>query len=230
MPHFKNALLTRLDAQSKELIAVHLRTAELKHGDVLAMTHQRVERVYFPHSGTISCLVELKNGAAMETGMIGRDGQYGGGQALDQKLSLNRVTIQLPGTASVMDADQLRQAAHSLPALRKVLIDYEQFFLAQVQQTAVCNALHDIRARMCRWLLRVNHLAGPDFPLTHEFLAQMLGVRRTTVTEVAGDLQRASLMSYNRGRLRIEDLGKVRQRACECHEAVERNHDLIFAL
>jgi CRP-like cAMP-binding protein len=227
MPHSKNALLARLDKQSVDHIRVHLRVAELHHGDVLAETHEVVQQVYFPHSGIISCVVVLKDGSAIETGMIGHDGQYGAGPALDDKLSFNRVIIQVPGTASVIDADHLREAVVAIPSLRKIVMAYEEFFLAHVQQTAACNAVHDVQHRMCKWLLRMHDLVGADLPLTQEFVAQMMGVRRTSVTEVAGDMQRAGLISYVRGRLHIIDVDLVRAHACECHAAISSHYDLI---
>jgi CRP-like cAMP-binding protein len=228
MPHSKNALLARLDTQSVEQIRVHLRTAELRQGQVLAETHERVQQVYFPHAGIISCVVDLTDGSGIETGMIGNDGEYGAGQALDDKLSLNRVMIQVPGRTSMIDADRLREAAEALPAFRKLLVGYEQFFLAQVQQTAACNASHRVQTRMCRWLLRMYVLAGADLPLTQGFLSQMMGVRRASVSEVAGDLQKAGLISYSRGNVHIVDVAKVRERACECHDAVRSHYDAIF--
>jgi CRP-like cAMP-binding protein len=228
MPHSNNALLARLDLQSAEHIRVHLGTAELRHGQILAETHQRVQQVYFPHCGIISSVVDLTDGSGIETGMIGNDGEYGAGQALDDKLSLNRVMIQVPGSASVINADRLREAADAVPAFRKLLVAYEQFFLAQVQQTAACNALHQVQTRMCRWLLRMYDLAGADLPLTQEFLGQMMGVRRTSVTEVAGELQRAGLISYSRGQLHIVDVDKVRERACECNGTVRSHYAAIF--
>ena len=158
---------------------------------MLAETHQRVEKVYFPHSGIISCVVELVGGGAIETGMIGKDGAFGASQALDDKVSLNQVVVQVTGMASVITSDEIRKVADELPAFRGLLVKYEQFFLAQVQQTAACNAVHNVQARMCKWLLRMHDLVGVELPLTQEFLAQMMGVRRTSVTEVAGSLQRA---------------------------------------
>lgn len=228
MPHSKNALLAQLDARSAEHIRVHLRTAELRRGQVLAGTHQRVQQVYFPHAGIISCVVDMTDGSGIESGMIGNDGEYGAGQALDNKLSLNKVMIQVPGSASVIDADRVREATDTAPAFRKLLVQYEQFFLAQVQQTAACNAVHQVQTRMCRWLLRMHDLAGANLPLTQEYLGHMMGVRRTSVTVVAGDLQRAGLISYSRGQLRIVDVDKVRKRACECHEVVRSHHEAIF--
>ena len=112
-----------------------------------------------------------------------------------------------------MHADRLREAAQGSKAFRKLLIEYELFMTAQVQQTAACNAVHGVQSRMCRWLLRMHELVGNDMPLTHEFLSQMIGVRRTSVTGVAADMQRAGMISYTRGRLHIVDIELVRTNA-----------------
>ena len=179
MPHRANFLLNRLPPALLKELAPHFSILRLQHGQVLAETHQRVQKVYFPHSGIISCVVELRGGGAIETGMIGKDGAWGASQALDGKVSLNHVVMQVPGTASVIDSDHIRILATEHPALRSLLVQYEQFFLAQVQQSAACNAAHTVEARACKWLLRMHDLVGPDLPLTHDFLAQMMGVRRT---------------------------------------------------
>src|SRR5438552_18819854 len=100
--------------------------------------------------------------------------------------------------------------ADKLPAFRGLLVKYEQFFLSQVQQTAACNAVHTVHARTCKWLLRMHDLVGNDLELTQEFLAQMMGVRRTSVTQVAGDLQKEGMITYSRGRIHIVDLEQVR--------------------
>ena len=190
MPHSKNFLLNRLSADVLGQISSGLVVVPLAQGEVLAETHARIEKVYFPHGGIISCVVETIGGGAIETGMIGNDGVFGATQALDDKVSLNHVVIQVPGAASVISSDQLREAADALPALRGLLVKYEQFFLAQVQQTAACNALHTVQARTCKWLLRMHELVGTDIPLTQEFLAQMMGVRRTSVTASPANFRR----------------------------------------
>jgi CRP-like cAMP-binding protein len=109
-----------------------------------------------------------------------------------------------------------------------LLIKYEQFFLAQVQQTAACNAVHNVRSRTCKWLLRMHDLVGSKLPLTQEFLAQMMGVRRTSVTQVAKELQQSGMITYSRGRIRIVDLDLVRQSACECNEDIRSHYRRIF--
>jgi CRP-like cAMP-binding protein len=228
MPHRKNFLLDRLDPAIWDRLLPHLTVADLKHGEILAETHQRVEKVYFPHTGIISCVVELLGGGAIETGMIGNDGAFGGSQALDDKVSLNQVVVQVAGVASVITSDDIRKAADELPLLRGLLVKYEQFFLAQVQQTAACNAVHNVQARMCKWLLRMHDLVGSELPLTQEFLAQMMGVRRTSVTVVAKDLQQAGMITYTRGRVHILDIDLIRHSACECNEDVRSHYRRIF--
>src|SRR3954463_2244001 len=131
--HRKNFLLNRLEPALLAEIQPHLSVIELHHSQVLAETHQRIERVYFPHSGIISCVVELIGGGAIETGMIGNDGEFGASQALDDKVSLNHVVIQVAGIASVISSDCIREFANQLPVLRGLLVKYEQFFVAQVQ-------------------------------------------------------------------------------------------------
>ena len=174
-------------------------------------------------------MVELIGGGAIETGMIGKDGTFGASQALDDKVSLNHVVTQLAGTASLMSSDHMRGHADALPAFRAVLIKYDQFFLSQVQQNVACNVVHNVQARTCKWLLRMHELAGSDLPLTQEFLAQMMGVRRTSVTTVAGELQKAGMITYSRGRLHIVDLAQIQKWACECDDDVRSHYRRIFS-
>ena len=228
MPHASNFLLGHLAQASLARVAPHLSVIDLVAAEVLAEPHQRIQRVYFPHSGIISCIVELSDGSAIETGMVGHDGVFGASQALDDKLSLNLATVQIAGTASVMSPERLRLLASELPDFKALLIRYEQFFLAQVQQTAACNAVHDIDARTCKWLSRMHDLVGPDLLMTQEFFARMMGVRRTSVTTVASALQVAGLISYSRGRLHIIDIEQIRKRACECDDAVRSHFRRMF--
>jgi CRP-like cAMP-binding protein len=228
MPHYGNQLLAGLDPPSLERLRPHLRTVALSQGQVVADSYQRVQLVYFPHSGVLSAVVDLKDGQAIETGMIGCDGEFGAGPALDGKITVNRVVTQVAGAASVIDSDRLREAAEAIPALRRVLIDHEQYFLAQVQQTAACNASHDVEARMCKWFLRMHDLAGSELPLTQEFLSQMMGVRRTSVTGVATVMQRDGLISYSRGRVHLLDLAQLRQRCCECYATLQTHRAVLL--
>jgi CRP-like cAMP-binding protein len=211
MLHRKNFLLSELEPEALARISPLLSMVELHQSEVLAETHHRIEKVYFPHSGIISCIVQLKRGDAIQTGMMGNDGAFGAGQALDDRVSLNRVMVQVAGVASVISSHDILKVAVEFPPFRKALINYEEYFLSQVQQTAACNAVHTVQSRTCKWLLRMHELVGDDLPLTQESLAQMMGVRRTSVTQVAGELQRAGMITYGRGRVRIVDLEQVRQ-------------------
>jgi CRP-like cAMP-binding protein len=138
------------------------------------------------------------------------------------------VVVQLDGTASLMSSNRLREKANAFPGFRKVLMQYDHFLFSQVQQNVACNAAHGVKARTCKWLLRMHELAGSDLKLTHEFLAQMMGVRRTTVTEVAGEFQKGGMISYHRGHLKIVDLDQIRHWACECDDAIRSNYRTIF--
>jgi len=220
MPHSKNGILARASPVDLEDLRPHLRQVELEHGRVIAESRQRVDQVYFPHAGILSCVVELEDGAAIESGMIGNDGAFGAAQALDDRLSLHKVVVQVPGRATVVDAKHLKAVTQSSPELLALLIKYDQFFLGQVQQTTACNALHSVEQRMCKWLVRMYDLVGTELPLTQEFLAQMMGVRRTSVTAVASQLQKEGLIFYRRGKIKILSMELVEQRACECHKAV----------
>jgi CRP-like cAMP-binding protein len=228
MPRRQNALLDPLDRATLAQIEQHLSTVELHHGMVLAEAHRPVEKVYFPHSGIISCVVGLRNGNMITTGMIGNDGEFGAGHAMDDRLSLNHVMVQVAGRASVVGADELCSLANELPPFKELLLNYEQFFLAQVQQIAACNAVHNVQNRTCKWLLRMHDLAGVDLPLTQEFLAEMMGVRRTSVTGVAGDLQRAAMITYRRGYIHLDDLEEIEQSACECQDELRSHYRRLF--
>ena len=160
--------------------------------------------------------------------MIGREGVFGAMQAIDHRVSLNIVKVQVQMRASVVDANVVKNVADESPDFRALIVGYEQFFPGLVQQHTARNAPHSIERRTCKWLVRMYDLAGPDLPLTEEFLAQMMGVRRTSVTTVASQLQAEGLISYVRGKLHIQDIERLQSRACECHHAVRQQYVEIF--
>lgn len=228
MRRHENSLLSLIEPAMYEELAKHAVVVDLVQGDVLADVHDAIDKVYFPHSGIISSVVELAGGGAIETGMIGRDGEFGAGLVLDDKISVNHVAVQVGGFASTFDAKFINQFAERHPAFRRLMMSYEHFHLAQVQQTAACNAVHSVQARTCKWLLRMRELAGDELTVTQQFLAQMMGVRRTSVTGVAIELQKAGMISHSRGRIQILDVEKIRRWACECHEDVQHHYDRLF--
>jgi CRP-like cAMP-binding protein len=228
MASHQNYLLQVIDEAGIKNLQPHLSITTLQQGESLADTGKPVQWVYFPHSAVLSCVVGLESGAAVAGGLIGKDGAFGAVQALDSMVSLNKVFVMVPGRASVIEARHLVKAVEAVPALRRILLTYEQFFLAQVQQTAACNALHDIPMRTCRWLLRMEELVGANFPLTQEALALMMGVRRTTVTQIASKMQSEGLISYSRGQVDLVNVPAMRRVSCECHQELEAHHRLVF--
>jgi CRP-like cAMP-binding protein len=220
--HASNLLLASLGAAELSALAPHLKSVELPQEKVLFEAGDAIKLAYFPHSGIISLVVDLASGEMIEAAMVGRDSVVGGAAAFCSKTALNRAVVQLAGTASVMAIDQLGLLAERNTEFRGKLMRHEQFLMAQAQQSAACNATHSLEARMARWLLRCRDLAGrDDIALTQEYLAQMLGVRRTSVSIVAHTLQEAGLLRYRRGHIRLLDVDGLRESACECYETVK---------
>jgi DNA-binding transcriptional regulator YhcF (GntR family) len=165
----------------------------------------------------------------VEAAMVGSDGVVGVSAALDGKISLNRGIVQLGGDIVVCSIAGLKAAALQSPALLAMLIRHEQTVYAQAQQSAACFATHHIHARLCRWLLRARDLSGSDnLPFTQEYLAEMLGVKRTSVTLVAHTLQTAGLIKYSRGKIQIVDVQALQDSACECYETVKRYYERLL--
>ena len=225
-----NRLLASLPADTFSAISPHLKIVELKFGDVLAEAGSSIRQVYFPYSGVISLVVELDVGTMIETAMVGRDGALNAAPALDGKVSLNKGIVQVAGSAGIIEVNRLRRLANELEPFRSALIRHEQVLFAQSQQSAACNASHSVEARMCRWLLYMRDLAGSDdLVLTQEFLAQMLGVRRPSVSLVANTLQKAGLIKYSRGRVRLLDLKGLQKGACECYRTVKAHYQRLLS-
>jgi CRP-like cAMP-binding protein len=224
-----NYLLASLAATDFNVLAPHLRTVELHQGTVLFEVGDETTRVYFPHIGVISLVVSLATGEMIETGMVGRDSLVGGSSALDGKISLNKGIVQIAGAASVLKLEHLRSLADASIAFRTMLIRHEQLILVQAQQSAACNISHTLEARLARWLLRCRDLMeSDDLALTQEFLGQMLGVRRSSVSLIAGTLQQAGLIRYRRGHIRILDVEGMRDAACECYATVKSHSDRLL--
>jgi CRP-like cAMP-binding protein len=218
---YANRLLADLPRADFDLISPHLSIETLAQGKVLAEAGDEVDHACFPNSGMISLLTMLRDGKAIETATIGRDGVFGAAAAFGLYRTKVRAIVQLPMTAATLPAPVLRRAAESSKAIQMLCIRYNEVLLAQARITAACNALHMIEARFCRWLLQTSHVSGNStVTLTQEFLSEMLGVRRTSVTEVASKLQSAGLISYSRGVIHILDGDALRQKSCECFETL----------
>jgi len=216
----QNRILTALVQQHPDVRA-RLSRVDFGHGDLFGRVGEPIRQVVFPVSGMISIVVQLDDGDMIESAMVGHDGLVGGSVAFGSADHLNTSFCQLPGTAYLLPAEELKEIAREDETVRATIFAHEQFLQAQAQQTAACNAKHHIMQRLSSWLLRTQDATGTrEMFLTQEFLAQMLGVQRASVSGFAGQLQDMDLIRYRRGRLSIVDEAGLAQQACECHAKV----------
>ena len=219
----RNRLLAALRPSDMATLLPHLKEVELEQGVLLQEQGEPIERIYFPNSGMISLLAVMQQGNAVETATIGREGAVGAMAGLGPRHAFTRAVVQMPGTAAQITTGKFQTVVAASPSIRDIIVRHNEVLLAQVQQSAACNALHEAEARFCRWLLQSRDRSDGDVvPITQEFLAQMLGVRRTTVTLVAQSLQDAGLLRYRRGRIELLDRDMLEERACECYGIVRR--------
>jgi CRP-like cAMP-binding protein len=229
VPRSPNHFLAALPAADFELLRPHLETVKLVQEAVLVGAGNRVKQVLFPHSGVISLVVSLANGGTVEVASVGNDSIFGASAALDGDISLTDAIVQLPGTASSLDVEVLRTVASQSIAFQTTLVRHEQALFAQAQQSAACNAMHSAESRLARWLLRMYDLAGEDrLHLTQDFLAQMIGVQRNSVSTVAHALQESGVIKYSRGNIEITDLEALKRASCECYEAVNEQYKRLL--
>lgn len=229
-PHPSNRLLASLSPPELSALQPHLKPVELAQETVLFEAGQDVDRIYFPHAGIVSLVVRLASGDVIEAAMIGRESLVGGSAALNSRTALTTAIVQIAGTASVLDADRVRVLAQDNSEFRTAIIRHEEMILAQAQQSAACNAVHTVEARLARWLLRCRDLTdSDDLPLTQEFLAQMLGVRRTSVSLVANTFQQAGFLRYRRGHIRILNVEELRECTCECYDTIRAHAERLLA-
>jgi len=188
-----------------------------------------VDTIYFPDTCVISLMTLMESGGAIESATIGREGALGLPAAVSPRQSLSRVIVQAPGRARRIGAPHLHQALQQSPQIRDLVDRHGEALFAHALQSVACNALHSVEARFCRWLSSCrDRIDGDTLFLTQEFLADMLGVQRTTVTVVARALQSAGLIRYRRGVVDILDRGGIEAMACECYGVVRRNYERLL--
>jgi len=220
--HQDNRLLAALPREMFERMGRDLKQITFAQGRAIYEPGDEIDQIYFPQSGMISLLVVGKDGGAIETATIGREGAVGLHSADGKRLSFTRATTQIPGRFSVIRATAFVQAAQGNAQVRELIARYTEILWAEAQQVAACNAVHDAPARLCRWLLQSADRAGSDhIPLTQDLIAEMLGVRRTTVTLLAQSLQRRGLIKYARGHIEILDREQLEHCACECYAIIK---------
>jgi CRP-like cAMP-binding protein len=224
-----NLLIDSLAERDRARLLPHLKKVELPSQKILFEADDPIALVYFPTTCVVSLVVTLSTGEAIEAAMVGRDGAVGVSAALDGRISLSRAIIQIPGQGLSCEIEPLKSAAMESPALLSLLIRHEQTVYAQAQQSAACNVTHTVDARLARWLLRARDLSRADnLPFTQEFLAEMLGVRRTSVSLTAHTLQQAGLIKYRRGNIQITNLEGLQETACECYSTIQKHYRTLL--
>jgi len=222
----RNRLLASLPPADFRLLAASLTLVTLTLKQFLLEADEPVEAAYFVETGMVSYLAYLESGEALEVGIIGSEGVVGMPFILgvDVPPPPAGALVQMGGTALRITPTALRQVFNESEALRTCLLRYMQVFYIQVSQTAVCNAHHSLEERLARWLLMAHdRVEGDQFPMTHEFMAMMLGVRRSGVTVTAGTMKQAGLISYANGQMTILDRPSLETVTCECY-GIARRH------
>ena len=228
--HFthKNRLLAALPATELRQFFSELRPVSLSQRQVLYEPGMPLAHVYFVEEGVVSILTRMADGSTIEVGMIGTEGAVGTAALLGGDVSSQQAIVQGSGSALRINAAECKAAFDQSPTVRAVIMRFIDALLNLSAQTAACNRLHTIEQRCARWLLMAHDRLQTDLmPMTHEFLASMLGVRRAGVTETAGELQRSGLIHYHHGRLTIIDREGLEATACECYRI---DHDLLMRL
>jgi CRP-like cAMP-binding protein len=220
-----NRLLDAMPAKSLERLRPHLERIEL----VLGAPVPPAEHIYFPVAGLISVVATIADGTAVEIGMSGREGMFSISAILSEDVPSDVAMVQLAGRAPRIEARLLREEMQAEEAVRTLLMRYTLAFVSAVAQSAACNRLHLLEQRCARWLLACRDRAeGDTFPMTHEFLAMMLGVRRPGVTLAAGSLQENGLITYNHGTMTVLDRQGLERAACECYGIIQREYSRLL--
>lgn len=225
-----NEFLSSLSAADLTELRPHLKERDLSSGECLYRPGQLIDWVIFPLSGIVSLTVPTKSGLSVETAMIGREGVVGAGAGFGIPHASCKAAVQIPGAAFAIPAGHFRDAVARNASVRELAARCDAALLAQAQQSAACNALHDVEHRLARWLLETHDRAdGDELPLTQNFLAEMLGVQRTTVTLIAGKLQKTGAIRNFRGRIQVADRAILEAAACECYERIRTCAQQLFA-
>ena len=217
-----NRVLASMPARAYQRLRVQLEPTVLEFGQVLYEPGESIRFVYFPIDCLISLLTAVDEHRTLEVGMVGKEGMAGMPFILGVGISGVRALVQGAGGALRMPSDRFRTEFDRNRSLQQALFRYTYALMAQISQTAACNRFHDAEARLARWLLMTRDRVGCDeFPLTHEFLAHMLGLRRVGVTEAASTLRRRKLIGYHRGRIQIRDARGLEAACCSCYRVVK---------
>jgi CRP-like cAMP-binding protein len=221
-PH-QNHLLASIPEEIFERLSPHLELIPMPLGEVLYESGGKLHHVYFPTTAIVSLHYVMENGASAEIAGVGNEGVVGISLFMGGNTTPSRATVQTAGSGYRLKERLIMEEFNRAGPLMKLMLRYTQALITQMSQTAVCNRHHSMEQQMCRWLLStLDRLPSHELVMTQELIASMLGVRREGITETAGDLQRAGLISYRRGHITVLDRAGLEIRACECYNVVKK--------
>jgi CRP-like cAMP-binding protein len=224
-----NRLLSALSSADYKRLAPHLEEVHLENKHVAFEANQPIEYAYFPLTGIASMVTVMGNGKAVEVATIGNEGMVGLPLFLGVNVTPSRAFTQVPGDSIRIKADAFQKEVRRQGGLAKMLQTYTQALIVQISQGMACNGTHSIYQRTARWLLMTHdRVAAQKFPLSQEFIGNMLGVRRAGVSEVASKLQKAGLIRYSRGIIEIVDRAGLEAASCECYNLIQREFDRLL--
>ncbi len=224
-----NRLLAALPAEAFERLRVHLDPVSFTLGEVVYESGGHMEYVYFPTTSHISLLYTMIDGSTAEMGLVGQEGVVGIALFMGGETTPNRAMVQGAGLAFRMKAKAMLDEFKRGGDFQHLMLRYTQALITQISQTAVCNRLHTVEQRLCRWLLMTHDLTQSDeLQMTHEFISHMLGVRREGVTMAANRLRETGMISYVRGQIRILDRQQLMAHVCECYQVVKDEHSRLL--
>jgi CRP-like cAMP-binding protein len=225
----QNSLLAALSATELKRIRRHLEPVDMPLGMVVYESGRPLDHVYFPTDSIVSLLYVLENGASAEIAVVGNEGVVGVSLFMGGETTPSRAVVQSAGSAFRMSGATMKEEFTRGRTMQHLLLRYTQALITQMAQTAVCNRHHSVDQQLCRWLLlSIDRLAAPELTMTQELIANMLGVRREGVTEAAGKLQKAGVISYRRGHIKVLDRPKLETLSCECYEVVRRESERLL--
>lgn len=227
--HRQNWLLAALADPEWQRISPHLEPVTMALGDVLYEPGGRLPHVYFPTTSIVSLLYVMENGASAEIAVVGNEGLVGISLFMGGESTSSQAVVQAAGAGVRLSAALLMQEFNRGGPVLHLLLRYTQALITQMAQTSVCNRHHAVDQQLCRWLLlTLDRLRSSDVVMTQELLSTILGVRRASITEAAGQLQRDGLIRYERGRIAVLDRPALEGRACECYAVVKKEYDRLL--
>jgi CRP-like cAMP-binding protein len=225
----QNHLLDALPEPEFQRLAPHLELVKMPLGEALYESGGKLQYVYFPTTCIVSLLYVMEDGASAEIAVVGNEGILGISLFMGGDTTPSRAVVQSAGFGYRLKAQLLKDEFNRAGPLLRLLLRYTQALITQMAQTAVCNRHHSVEQQLCRWLLlSLDRLSSDELTMTQELIADMLGVRREGVTESAGKLQRAGLIIYSRGHIKVLNRPGLEKRVCECYQVVKTEFDRLL--